>query len=307
MSQSENRCFLCPRRCGAARPESRRGAAALPGVCRSPRLPVVARAGLHFWEEPVLSGTRGAGAVFFSGCNLRCVYCQNYGISHDGSGEEISVERLRGIYDELAAHGAHNLDLVTPTHFADAVLASLDPAPPLPVVWNSNACESVETLRRFAGKVAVYRPDLKYADDELARRYSGITDYFGHATAAIREMFRQTGPFVIGDDGLLRRGVLIRHLILPGCVENSLAVIRWVSENFRPGEVMFSLMRQYLPCGAVDAQHFPELNRRISEEEYRRVEEALFASGIEDGFVQEADSASGEFIPTFDGSGVLHG
>ena len=298
-------CSSCPRRCGALRPETREGAAAFPGACRSPRLPVVARAGLHFWEEPVLSGERGAGAVFFSGCNLHCVYCQNYGISTGGSGEEISVERLRAIYRELADRGACNLDLVTPTHFVDAVLASLDPAPPLPVVWNTNGYESVETLRRLEGKVAIYLPDLKYADDKLGRRYSGVADYFERATEAIREMFRQTGPFELDDDGMLRRGVVIRHLILPGCVENSLAVIRWVAENFRPGEVMFSLMRQYLPCGAVDAEHFPELNRRVSEAEYREVEDALFASGIEDGFVQEADSASGEFIPTFDGSGVL--
>ena len=155
-----NPCFLCPRHCGVSRPESRADAPSpLPGCCRSPRLPVVARAGLHFWEEPVLSGSRGAGAVFFSGCNLRCVYCQNYSISSGGSGEEISVARLREIYRELAARGAHNLDLVTPTHFADAVLASLDPAPPLPVVWNSNAYESVETLRRLGGRVAIYLPD----------------------------------------------------------------------------------------------------------------------------------------------------
>ena len=171
-------------------------------------------------------------------------------------------------------------------------------------MWNSNGYDSAETLRRFEGKVQVYLPDLKYADDALAGRYSGAGDYFEAATAAIREMFRQTGRFELDDDGMLRRGVVIRHLILPGCVENSLRVIRWVAENFRKGEVMFSLMRQYLPCGAVLEGRFPELDRRVTDEEYETVQNALFASGIEDGFVQEADSAEAEFIPSFDFTGV---
>ena len=295
-------CTLCPRRCGAVRPEHLTGN--LPGVCRSPLAPVVARAGLHHWEEPVISGTRGSGAVFFSGCNLHCVFCQNYSISTGLKGREITVERLKEIYRELAAQGAHNLNLVTPTHYAEAVLASLDDPPPLPVVWNSNGYDSVATLRRFEGKVQVFLPDLKYADDALAKRYSGAGDYFEIATAAIDEMFRQTGRFELGDDGLLRRGVVIRHLILPGCTENSLKVIKYVAERFRPGEVMFSLMRQYLPCGAVSDERFPELNRRVTDEEYEEVEAALFDSGIEDGFVQEADSAKDEFIPAFDFTGV---
>ena len=295
-------CTLCPRRCGVSRGEHLGGE--LPGVCRSPLAPVVARAGLHHWEEPVISGTRGSGAVFFSGCNLRCVFCQNYGISVGGAGREITVERLKEIYRELVAQGAHNLNLVTPTHCAEAIYASLDEPPPVPVVWNSNGYDSVETLRRFEGKVGVYLPDLKYADPVLAERYSKAADYFEVAAAAIREMFRQTGPFELDDAGLLRRGVLIRHLILPGCVENSLRVIRWVAENFRRGDVMFSLMRQYLPCGAVSAERFPELNRRVDDAEYEAVEEALFASGIEDGFVQDSDSACEEFIPAFDFTGV---
>jgi len=295
-------CTLCPRRCGVERPEHWRGT--LPGVCHSPLAPVVARAGLHHWEEPVVSGTRGSGAVFFSGCNLHCVFCQNYAISTQRQGKEITVARLKAIYRELVAQGAHNINLVTPTHYAHAVYESLDEPPPVPVVWNSNGYDSVETLRRFAGKVQIYLPDLKYADPELAGRYSGAADYFETAVAAIDEMFRQTGRFELDDAGLLRRGVVIRHLILPGCVENSLKVIRYVAERFRPGDVMFSLMRQYLPCGAVSATRFPELNRRVTDEEYAAVEQALFDSGIEDGFVQEADSASGEFIPAFDFTGV---
>ena len=295
-------CTLCPRRCGAVRPEHQ--AENIPGVCHSPLAPVVARAGLHQWEEPVVSGTRGSGAVFFSGCNLHCVFCQNYAISTRRQGREITVERLKEIYRELIAQGAHNINLVTPTHYAHAVYESLEEPLPVPVVWNSNGYDAADTLRRFAGKVQVYLPDLKYADSVLAARYSGAADYFETAVAAIDEMFRQTGRFELDDDGVLRRGVVIRHLILPGCVENSLRVIRYVAERFRPGDVMFSLMRQYLPCGAVSAECFPELNRRVTDEEYAEVETALFDSGIEDGFVQEAESASGEFIPAFDFTGV---
>lgn len=297
-------CRACPRRCGAARPESAERGEKLPGFCRSPLAPVVARAGLHFWEEPFLSGTRGAGTVFFSGCNLHCVYCQNYDISTEDRGREVSVERLREIYRELAARGAHNIDLVTPTHFLEAVAASLEPAPPVPVVYNTNGYDAVDSLRKLEGKIQIYLPDLKYADADLARRYSSAPDYFETAKAAIDEMYRQTGPYRIGEDGILRSGVVIRHLVLPGCVENSLRVIRYVAERFRPGEVCFSLMRQYIPCGRVSETEFPELNRKVSAAEYRRVERALFDSGIEDGFVQSGRAAAREFIPAFDGSGV---
>lgn len=289
------RCSDCPRHCGAVRPA---------GFCASPETPVVARAGLHHWEEPVISGTRGSGAVFFSGCNLHCVFCQNYAISSRGEGRPITVERLRSIYRELAAQGAHNLNLVTPGHWAAAILESLDPAPPLPVVWNSNGYDSVATLRQLAGKVRIYLPDLKYADNALAARYSGAADYFEVATAAIEEMFRQTGPFRMGPDGVLESGVLIRHLMLPGAVANSLAVIDWVARRFAPGDVMFSLMRQYLPQGRVLDGAFPELNRRVLPREYRRIEDHLFRSSITDGFVQKSDAADAGFIPVFDGSGV---
>ena len=295
-------CLNCPRRCGVVRAEH--AGAEVPGVCRSPLAPVVARAGLHHWEEPVISGTRGSGTVFFSGCNLHCVFCQNYEISAKRQGREITVERLREIYRELVAQGAHNINLVTPTHFADAVYASLTPSPGVPVVWNTNGYESVDTIKRFAGKVQIYLPDMKYADAALALRYSGAADYFEVAAAAIKEMFRQTGRFEIGDDGLMRRGVIVRHLILPGCVDNSLKVIRWFAATFKPGEAMFSLMRQYLPCGAVSKDNFPELDRVVSDEEYETIENALFDSGIEDGFVQDESSASSEFIPAFDFTGV---
>ncbi len=269
-----------------------------------PLAPVVARAGLHRWEEPVISGDRGSGTVFFSGCNLHCVFCQNHEISTLNRGREITVERLRAIYRELAEQGAHNLNLVTPSHFVRAVAASLEPAPPLPVVYNTNGYDTVASLRRLEGKVQIYLPDLKYADPETARRYSSAPDYFDVATRAILEMYRQTGPFQLDADGLLSRGVLIRHLVLPGRAEESKRVIAWVAEHFRSGEVMFSLMRQYLPCGRAAEGDCPELNRRVSGQEYQEVEQALFDSGLEDGFVQEEESAVADYIPSFDGSGV---
>ncbi len=299
-----NFCSICPRRCGADRPETALPGVLPPGICHSPRRPVIARAGLHFWEEPVISGKRGSGTVFFSGCNLHCVFCQNYDISTGLAGKPVSVARLREIYRELVERGAHNINLVTPTHYSEAILESLDSPLSVPVVYNSNGYDSPDTLRRFEGKIQIYLPDFKYADNRLAKRYSGVSDYAETALAAIREMYRQTGPFRLDSDGMLASGVVIRHLILPGCTDNTLAVIRTVAENFRPGEVMFSLMRQYLPCGRVSENEFSELNRKVGDREYRRIENALFASSIEDGFVQDRQAASGSFIPCFDETGV---
>ena len=296
-------CLLCPRKCGVKRAENLAGT--LAGVCASPLNPVVARAGLHHWEEPVISGERGSGAVFFTGCNLHCVFCQNHDISSAPVGKEISVARLREIYFELISQGAHNINLVTPTHFCDAILSSLEGGLPVPVVWNSNGYELVSSLRKLAGKVQIFLPDLKYADNALAWRYSKTQDYFERAVESIEEMYQQTGPWQMDEEtGILRSGVVIRHLILPGCVENSKKVIDFVARRFKQGEVFFSLMRQYLPCGKVSESSFPELNRRVTDEEYQEVEDHLFSSGIEDGFVQDAESASGDFIPHFDGTGV---
>ena len=295
-------CLLCPRRCGVKRAENL--SEILAGVCASPVNPVVARAGLHHWEEPVISGERGSGAVFFTGCNLHCVFCQNHDISSAPAGKEISVSRLREIYFELIAQGAHNINLVTPTHFTESILKSLEGGLPVPVVWNSNGYESAESLQKLEGKIQIFLPDLKYADNAIALRYSKTPDYFERAAEAIEEMYRQTGPWQMDDAGILRSGVVIRHLILPGCVENSKKVIDFVARRFKPGEVFFSLMRQYLPCGKVSEESYPELNRRVTDEEYQEVEDCLFSSGIEDGFVQDAESASGDFIPHFDGTGV---
>ena len=297
-------CYVCPHRCGVDRPENMNDTSPDKyfGSCGCGMLPIVARAGLHMWEEPCISGTKGSGTVFFSGCNLHCVFCQNFDISCKGFGKEISIERLQEIYQELIAQGAHNINLVTPTHFAEAVIKSLPEKLSVPVVYNTSGFESQDTLRKLNGKVQIYLPDLKYSDDKLAIKYSNAPYYFRIATDAIKEMYRQVGDYKINDDGIMESGVIIRHLIMPDYVDNSKKVIDWVAQNFKPGQVMFSLMHQYVPCGR--AAEFPEINRKVTAEEYAEVEQYLMDSGIEDGFVQEEEAACTEFIPTFDGSGV---
>ena len=295
-------CYICPHRCGVERPESLKSSSGTLGACRCGWLPIVARAGLHQWEEPCISGTRGSGTVFFSGCNLHCCFCQNYEISCLNQGREINIERLQEIYQELIAQGAHNINLVTPTHFTRSILASLAKPLYVPVVYNTSGYETLDTLRKLEGKVQIYLPDLKYSDDQLAVKYSNAPAYFKFATAAIQEMYRQTGPYQLNEDGLMTKGVIIRHLILPGSLENSRRVIDWVAETFKPGQVMFSLMHQYLPCGT--ASRYPELNRKLTAAEYQEIEDYLFSTSVEDGFVQEEEAASGDFIPKFDGTGV---
>ena len=288
-------CTLCPRNCGAERTADRPG-----GVCAMPSSPVVARAMLHRWEEPCLAGENGAGAVFFSGCSLRCRFCQNGDISREGFGKAVSVSRLREIFHELVSQGAECLDLVTPTHFTPAILEALgDEVWPVPVVWNCGGYEKTETLRLLEGKVQVYLPDLKYALPGPAERYSGAADYFDRARAAILEMYRQTGP-VRMEGGLLLSGVLIRHLVLPGEMENTRRVIDWVSETFRPGEVLFSLMSQYTPQPGAEGN----LRRRVTAAEYRAAEAYMENCGITGGYVQERTSAREEYTPEFDLRGV---
>ena len=288
-------CNLCPRNCGAERTEERGG-----GVCAMPSLPVVAKAMLHQWEEPCLVGEHGAGTVFFSGCNLRCVFCQNGVISQEGFGKPVSTERLRQIFRQLIGQGAACLDLVTPTHFSHVVIEALGEEDwGVPVVWNCGGYEKVETLRKLEGKVQVYLPDLKYAMGDKAKKYSAAEDYFEVATAAIREMFRQTGPYQL-ENGQLKRGVLIRHLLLPGELENTRRVIDWVAETFQPGDVLFSLMSQYTPQpGAVG-----NLARQVTKAEYRAAVSYMENCGITDGFTQERTSAREEYTPDFDLQGV---
>ena len=290
-------CNLCPRRCGALRDETR-GL----GRCRMPSVPVAARAALHHWEEPPISGSRGSGTIFFSGCSLGCVFCQNQEISHRDFGKAVSLDRLVQICDELIAQGAHNINFVNPTHFTHAVRALLTRHPlPVPVVWNSGGYDRVETLRALEGLVDVYLPDLKYLDPDTAGRYSAAPDYPEAAAAAIREMVRQTGPCRFDGDGLLRRGTVIRHLILPGQVEQAKRVMDWVSREFPRGTVLFSLMSQYTPWGDLSA--CPELNRRLRPGEMRAAREYMENLGL-DGFTQERTSAREEYTPPFDLTGI---
>lgn len=287
-------CTLCPRRCGAERTAEAGG-----GFCRMPGGLRVARAMLHHWEEPPISGQNGAGTVFFSGCTLGCVYCQNGDISAGGFGKDISTARLREIFQELIAQGAHNIELVTPTHFLPWILPALTPRLPVPVVYNCGGYERVETLRALEGLVDVYLPDLKYADGTLAAELSGAADYFPVACEAIREMFRQVGPYVL-EDGLLTRGVVIRHLVLPGYLDNTRRVLDWIAETFAPGDVLVSLMSQYTPTANMTGR----LARRVTAAEYRAAADYMRNCGITDGFVQERTSAEEAYTPAFDGQGV---
>ena len=287
-------CMLCPRRCGVDR------AAGQTGFCGMPAQLTAARAMLHYGEEPVIAGSFGTGAVFFSGCTLRCRFCQNREISLARKGKAISSNELREVFLRLIDEGAQSIDLVTPTHFLPSILPALTPKLPVPVVYNCGGYERVETLRELEGLVDIYLPDMKYADNALAARLSGAPDYFEVAAAAIQEMYRQVGGAVIEDEQM-RRGVLIRHLVLPGAVENSLRVIEWVAETFPKGDVLFSLMSQYVPSPDLPAP----LNRRLTPEEYEGALSWLELCGIEQGFTQELAAATDELLPEFNFEGLI--
>ena len=280
-------CNLCPRQCGADRSRGQ------PGYCRCPDTAVVAKTMLHKWEEPALAGSGGSGAIFFGGCTLGCKYCQNRDISRAPVGKAVTSAELRAMMENLIRQGAENIDLVTPTQYLPTILPALEEKLPVPVVYNCGGYERAETLQSLEGKIDIYLPDLKYADNRLALALSGAADYFETATAAIREMVRQTGPVQWDGDKILR-GTVIRHLILPGCVDNSLKVLDWIGENFTPGEVLVSLMRQYTPMGNLPAP----FDRKITDEEYDAVLSWMYLNDLE-GFTQEADAADTSFIPDF--------
>ena len=280
-------CTLCPRQCGADR------SAGEWGFCGAPAEAMVAKAMLHQWEEPVLAGSGGSGAIFFGGCTLGCKYCQNRAISGAPVGKKMDSAALRRLMEELIAQGAENIDLVTPTHFLPTILPALEPKLNVPVVYNCGGYERVETIRALGGKVDIYLPDLKYADNGLAARLSWAGDYFPVAQKAITEMFRQVGP-VQWEGEKVTKGVIIRHLILPGYVENSLKVLDWIGETFKPGEVLVSLMRQYTPMPGLTAP----LDRPITDEEYDAVLSWMMLNDLE-GFTQEDTAADMGFIPDF--------
>ena len=268
-----------------------------------PAVPVIARAALHRWEEPPISGSNGSGTVFFSGCALKCVFCQNEQISHENFGKPVTVERLRQICLDLIAQGAHNINFVNPTHYAHVLAELLEQPLSVPVVYNTGGYDKVDTLRTLEGKVDIYLPDLKYLDAGCAQRWSAAADYPETACAAIEEMFRQTGPCVFGEDGLLKRGVIIRHLVLPGQLEGAKAVMDWVSAHFAPGEVLFSLMSQYTPWGRAKTDPSLGLDRTLRRAEARSARSYMSILGLE-GFVQEDSSAQAGYIPPFDLTGV---
>lgn len=269
----------------------------------------IARAALHFWEEPCISGENGSGAVFFSGCSLRCVFCQNYDIANHTRGIAITGSRLTDIFLELQEQGAHNINLVTPGHYIPQIREALIRAKALgltvPIVYNTGSYETVEALRTLEGLVDVYLPDFKYMDASLAKRYSNAQDYAKVAKAAIREMVRQTGPAVFeGEpgDSLIKKGTIVRHLVLPEQIQNSKDVLQYLWETY--GDCIYiSLMNQYTPVRK--HEEFPELNNKVTDEEFEEVFQYLLALGIENGYVQEGDTAEESFIPSFDGEGVL--
>ena len=295
-------CRLCPRRCEVDRTTGQTG------FCRAGALPRVALASLHQWEEPCLSGTRGSGAVFFSRCNLACVFCQNHPISQQDRGADIPVDRLAAIFLEQQQQGAHNLNLVTPTAYVPQIIAALslarDSGFHLPVIYNTSAYDSVDTIESLRGWVDIYLPDLKYCDESLAVRYSQAPGYFFHALRAIDAMIHQVGDCGFDDEGLLRRGVIIRHLALPGQTEDSRRILQAIRENFGP-DIWFSLMNQYTPQpGLAD---FPELERPLSATEYDGLIDFALSLGLENGFIQEGGTASESFIPFFNLDGVITG
>ena len=280
-------CKLCPRMCGVDRTAGQRG------FCGCPDVALVAKTMLHKWEEPALAGNGGSGAIFFGGCTLGCRYCQNRAISGGPVGTPVDSAGLRQIMEDLIAQGAENIDLVTPTQFLPTILPALEEKLPVPVVYNCGGYERAETVALLKDMVDIFLPDMKYADDALAKELSGCGDYFAVATKAIRAMVEAVGP-VVWEGDKVTRGVIVRHLILPGHVENSLKVLDWLGDTFKPGEILVSLMRQYTPMSGMTAP----LDRPVSEEEYQSVLSWMYLNDLE-GFTQEDTAADTSFIPDF--------
>ncbi len=292
-------CRLCPRECLADRAHGERG------YCRMPLEPFAARAALHYWEEPCISGTEGSGAVFFSGCTLRCVFCQNYKIAMGETGKQVSAERLAEIFLELQEQGANNVNLVTAGHFLPSVIRALQRAKvqglSIPVVYNTSGYEKAEILRNLEGLVDIWLPDCKYQSAALAEKYSHAADYPNRVKEALTEMIRQAGTPVFDSRGMMQKGVIVRHLVLPGCVYDSKDVIEYLHDSW--GErIWVSILSQYTPLSHVRA--FPELNRKVTEEEYREVVEYALFLGMKQVYVQPGECAQESFIPAFDGRGI---
>ena len=289
-------CTLCPRNCGAERNEQTGK-----GYCKAGTLPKIAHAHAHMWEEPCISGTAGSGAIFFSGCVLNCVFCQNEKISRHGYGKTVSVNDMCELIKRLEQSGVHNIDLVSPTPYIEAIIECFEKyKPSVPVIYNTGGYEKADTIKRLEGIVDIYLPDLKYIRGELSKKYSGAKDYFDFAAPAIEEMVRQTGEPVFDGNGLLLRGTIVRHLILPSNTKNSAEVLRYLSDKYGK-KILISLMGQYVPFGL--SEEYPEINRRITRREYQKVFDLLEQLDLE-GYVQELSSAKKDYIPNFDTSTV---
>ncbi len=291
-------CTVCPRKCGANRIKHA-------GICGAGNTITIARAALHEWEEPCLSGTKGSGTIFFSGCSLQCCFCQNAQISHDFFGKEITPDRFAEICFELKEKGAHNINLVSASHFIPLILPILREIKPtlgLPIVFNSGGYESVETLQELEGIVDIYLPDFKFMSSQLAEEYCNAPDYPQVAMSAILEMYRQIPKPILNRDGIMQRGLIIRHMVMPNAMHDSMKVLDWIAKNLDIDRVFVSLMSQYTPC--YQSQLHPKINRRISTYEYHKVYQHLLSLGIQQGYAQEKSSAKEEYIPPFDLTGV---
>lgn len=299
MMENLENCTLCPRNCMVNRILKEKG------VCQSTNEIKISRAALHFFEEPCISGEKGSGAIFFSGCNLKCVFCQNYHISSKNFGEEISVERLVEIYFELKEKGALNINLVTPSHFVPMIVSSLKIAKAqgfdLPIIYNTSSYEKVETLKLLDGLVDVYLPDLKYYDDKYAKKYSKANHYFDIASSAIKEMYRQVGKNQFNQDGIIQKGIIVRHLVMPGLIEDSKKIIRYLYDTYQ-NSIYLSIMNQYTPNSHLEK--YPEINRPITEKEYDEVLDYAVSIGVENAFIQEGGTVSESYIPEFNLEGV---
>lgn len=297
----EKNCMLCPRQCGVNQ-------AVKTGACGVFDQVKLARAALHEWEEPCISGTNGSGAVFFSGCALHCVYCQNSRISGGEIGTDITTQQLGDIFLKLQEKGAHNINLVTPSHYTDSLIPALLSAKEkglfVPVVYNTSSYELADTLKRLNGLIDVWLPDLKYIDTVTAGRYSNTSDYFDIAAVAIKEMYRQVGEPEFDNNGLMKKGVLVRHLVLPGQVKAAKRILRYLYETYG-NSIYVSIMSQYTPLLTNEAtDKYPELGRKVTKREYDLVVDYAISLGMENAFIQEGSAAKESFIPTFDGTGI---
>lgn len=289
------KCAVCPRKCFADRSVET-------GMCGVNEDFRIARAAPHFWEEPCISGEKGSGTVFFSGCNLGCVFCQNYDVSHRAFGKDVTEIQLMKIFDLLIEKGVHNINLVTPTHYAPKLARVLrEYNSPVPIVYNSSGYECVEMLRKLEGLVDIYLPDLKYFDSSVSLKYSGAEDYFEKASEAVIEMQRQVGSLVLDENGIAKRGIIIRHMVLPGNISQASKVFSWVRENL-PEETYISVMRQYTPFGK--AKNMPPIDRKLSAREYSIVKEKIYTLGFENCYFQSKESSTEDFIPNFNLEGV---